>query len=675
MIRIGTNISPMQAPSWKTFREYSVRSFGNRTVPCLLLLLVLGALPTQEGRGVQGVTQVLDLGSFLSGPVQFAPPLRTGTRIIGGETGISAAGLGTDVQASSDPSFEPQNEPSIAINPQNNSIIVIGANDYRLVAQGFDAWAGVYTSNDSGRTWTDRLIPGFPGSNTTNALTGFGVASDPALAFDSQNNLYYVGIVFNRQPSGNGVDGTVFVSRSTDHGKTFTQTVVVAQGHGSNPFNDKPYITTDRTTGTVYVSWTKFTRTTATIQLSKSTDHGLTWTSPLTLSNSGVNQGSVPAASHGKVYVAWFDDVNNAIKIAKSTNNGTSFSSPQLLASITPLPSPFPNSLFRVNSFPSASVDPENANRLTVIFPDYSSGNSDIKSVSSVNGGVTWTGPVKVNDDNTNHDQFFPWATIDSGVIHVVFYDRREDPANHSINVYYSASNDWGTSFITNQKLTDVASDPDLGFGGQFIGDYIGLSVVQGHVHGVWTDTRNAVAGTSKQNNQDIFTEERLILRNIAVASVAPSRNFAYTGANVIPLNITTTLQNQGNLTESFTAQAYTNTTLVSSVNITSLPPGQTTTISLPWNTSSVTPGTYSIKVQLVPLPGETSLSDNQGMGGSVTVRKAGDVNGDGSVDVTDFVLVYLNQFTPTKPSPYDINNDGAVDLADFLLVYLHQFT
>jgi len=590
------------------------------------------------------------------------------------QTIAQAQGSSDDFQVSSDPNFLPQNEPSIAIDPLNPSDIAAGANDYKLVASGGDAWAGVYTSSDAGKTWTNSLIPGFPGDSTTNVLTGFGAASDPGLAFDAKGNAYYSGIVFNRI-NGVAVDGTLFVSKSTDQGHTWSQTVIVSRGSGTSPFDDKPYLTVDRSTGTVYVSWTMFTTshrsTTGAIEISKSTDGGLTWSSPITLSNSASNQGSIPAATNGIVYDVWYDLTGNTLKIARSSNGGT-FTSPQVVTSVAPLPNPSPNSLFRTNSFPTLSVDPSNSSRLSIAWADFGTGHGIILDTTSTDGTATWTTPVKVNDDNTMNDHFFPWLTIDTGIIHVIFYDRREDPANHNMDIFYSESSDWGKTFRANMRLSDVSSNPDVGFSGQFIGDYTGLAAYGGQVHAVWMDTRNAVIGTSTGSNQDIYTEAFNITKNIKILSVTPLRTVAYTRATVNPVTINVTVQNQGNLTITVTVTGFANMSSIGT-SMSKVGPGQNTILTLLWNTTLIPLGNYNISAQAKPLPGETTFADNAGTGGMVQVRKAGDVDGDGSVDINDLIQVYVHEFT-SNPL-YDINNDGSIDITDLIITWQHQFT
>src|SRR2546426_7071823 len=55
-----------------------------------------------------------------------------------------------------------QNEPSVAVNPHNPSVVVAGSNDYCAALVNGDVWSGYYRSTDGGATWQDSLVPGYP---------------------------------------------------------------------------------------------------------------------------------------------------------------------------------------------------------------------------------------------------------------------------------------------------------------------------------------------------------------------------------------------------------------------------------------------------------------------------------------------------------------------------------
>ena len=419
---------------------------------------------------------------------------------------------GDDVQVSTGTVL--QNEPSIALNPSNPQNLVAGANDQ--LAAG--TWLAVYASSDSGLTWTNGLIP------HTGPLTSFQEASDPAVSFSENGTLYYSGLAFNINNRFNtAVDGTVFVSKSTDNGSSFSLTTIVASGSKQvgGIFNDKPYLTVDRTSGAfagrVYVSWTRFNvGSTSDIMVAYSGDGGRSFSSPVRVSASSLNQGSVPVVGHdGTLYVVWNDLSSFQIVEAKSTDRGVSFSSPVVVSPYVPLPSPLPNSFFRVNSNPTAAADDTNGN-VYVAWADYGNEYADILSSRSLDGGVTWSKPIRVTDDTTTNDHFFPWMAVSHGLISLDFYDRRLDPQNHLVDVFYAESADGGASFSSNVRVTDVSFNPDaiiFSSGESFIGDYIGIASNGTLAHSVWTDLRNP-------GSEDIFTEARGVDRSPVVAPI-----------------------------------------------------------------------------------------------------------------------------------------------------------
>src|SRR5439155_21061314 len=75
---------------------------------------------------------------------------------------------------------------------------------------------------------------------------------------------------------------------------------------------------------------------------------------------------------------------------------------------------------------------------------------ADIVMFRSTDGGNTYTGPVRVNQDSKTSpaDQFQPWmAVTDKGQLDIMYFDRRNDPNNFFIDTYLSRSNDAGKTF------------------------------------------------------------------------------------------------------------------------------------------------------------------------------------------------------------------------------------
>jgi len=286
------------------------------------------------------------------------------------------------------------------------------------------------------------------------------------------------------------------------------------------------------------VTWTNFGAFPESIVLSRSTDGGNTFSTPITLAPTGIFfntvQGSAPAVGpNGEVYVAWFQGGCGfpsipGIYLTKSVDGGQTFGPAVFVAPLEPLG--FGASLscgsiggsltgnFRVNSFPRIDVNPNNGHVYVVYgshsIPSPDSG--DAFFTSSADGGNTWSIPLKVNDDSTTNDQFFPAVAVNGkGAIQVVWYDRRRDPNNLFIDVYSAISTNDGLSFQPNQRVTTVSSPPAVGYDPlivqTYMGDYIDVKAMTGaHSRGsqflaAWGDFRRKVETFGGiRHNQDV---------------------------------------------------------------------------------------------------------------------------------------------------------------------------
>ena len=253
----------------------------------------------------------------------------------------------------------------------------------------------------------------------------------------------------------------------------------------------------------LYVSWTLFTEDGSQIYLSYSDDRAYSWSPPRPISGVASfcsfgsinppngcddNQGSVPTVNPvtGALWVAFenFDTADeNQYLVVRSNDGGQTFTGPFFISLVYDVNYPrsgqnrldctargqggrnvLTNSCFRVNSYGNIVADRrggEFADDLYVVIDDNRNGsrqssNVDVFFFTSKDGGVTWIGPTRVNDDpsrapdvateggrdcgrivsrvcpatapNFGNDQFFPWIDIsDKGDLNVVFYDRRLD--------------------------------------------------------------------------------------------------------------------------------------------------------------------------------------------------------------------------------------------------------
>jgi hypothetical protein len=269
----------------------------------------------------------------------------------------------------------------------------------------------------------------------------------------------------------------------------------------------------------VYVTWTKFTATASQIMESHSDDQGRSWSPQKVINGSAGfcafaaagpgacddNQFSTPTVSpqNGHVYVA-FENFNtpdeNQYVLVRSTDGGATWQGPFFITPIFDLNYPragvsnrqdctqrgqqfgrivYTNSCFRSNAAGNVVVDRRAgafADDLYLVMSDNRNGtvissNADVFLFKSIDGGSTWIGPTRVNNDRSEltagtdilgntgrdclrppgsigfitippqftgpcrgdfgNDQWWPWVDINNaGHLNILFHDRRLDGAS-----------------------------------------------------------------------------------------------------------------------------------------------------------------------------------------------------------------------------------------------------
>jgi hypothetical protein len=403
-----------------------------------------------------------------------------------------------------------QDEPSIAINPLHNTFqpmdlhVAVGANDY----SGMYSQLGLWTSTDL-TSWTYHSV----------MAPSYDAAGNPVLAYDNAGNLYYAYMAFDVDFSGNPLNAAIYVSKSTDEGATWAfYTRVSNIGVGNNPYNDRPWIAIDQSNNYIYVTWTVWYGRGAScvgsdIMFARSTDGGVTFSSPMLISSSYSPSGQqrqwtkIAIDPSGQIYVTWRrfgggPGITRAIFMAKSTDNGASFG-PEVMVLEYP-------------DFDGGDYTNDYAAPATCTWPQLAAGpegnlylawhryiadwDRDLNFIRSTDGGASWSSVMTVA--STTSDQFWPTlAVAPSGRLDLVWYDRRDDPSNRLLNLYYTSSSDQGVTFDTSiTKVTTATSSTSVPVTGSvlYFGDYIQLvETSDGAALPVWTDTR--------VGNQEIF--------------------------------------------------------------------------------------------------------------------------------------------------------------------------
>ncbi|HEX8183950.1 MAG TPA: sialidase family protein [Blastocatellia bacterium] len=167
-------------------------------------------------------------------------------------------------------------------------------------------------STDQGETFTEPL----------NISRSSGEAFEPEIAVDPGNAINVAW-----EDSATGVNSIMF-SRSTDEGKTFSTPLRVSKG--TDPATEA-HIASDGA-GRLSVVWVQGTEEEKQAYYSRSTDGGLTFSDPVNLSNTAGASISKPliATFRDIVYVAYQNEARRDMQVylTKSEDAGVSFSSP-----------------------------------------------------------------------------------------------------------------------------------------------------------------------------------------------------------------------------------------------------------------------------------------------------------------------------------------------------------
>lgn len=392
-------------------------------------------------------------------------------------------------------------EPSVAVNPLNPQQVV-------TVFQ-YSAQAGY--STDAGHTWT--LASGVTPAE-------YKMSGDVSVVFDNKGHAILGWIAFDKLGRFNywaygATRNGIFLRRSLDGGKTWEpelRTVIAQPTQPGIPFEDKPYFLSDtssksRYAGNLYVGWTRWTLADSQMLFSRSTDDGLTWSTPIEIArdrglprdDNGALEGFDGAVGpDGTVYGIWSE--RDKIELVESHDGGKTFSRARDILSTGPIMYTI-DGMDRANGFPQIAIDPRGGPKggpLYISWSDYRNGEIDIFLSISADHGRTWSEPIKVNSDpvHSGADHFFQWLAVDpvTGGVNLVFYDRREDPANKVQIVVLARSTDGGKTFA-NYAWTTNGFDPE----GVFMGDYSALAAWNNRVYGAWAYRQGKEDKTSVQ--------------------------------------------------------------------------------------------------------------------------------------------------------------------------------
>jgi len=544
------------------------------------------------------------------------------------------------------------NEPSITVDPTNGNKMTIGWRQFNSVASNFRQAGWSYTSN-GGTTWT------FPGVLENNVFR-----SDPVLDSDNVGTFFYLSLL-----------GTFFDNmwRSFDGGMSWTN-IAPAKG------GDKQWFTIDNTSsighGFQYQHWSSSGNNFGGKQFTRSIDGGVTWLNPVNIPNSP-SWGTPDVNTDGTLYIGGVNLGTGQIWCERSTNAKDSAATPTFdlstkvnlggdIAISEPInPEGLVGQIFLAVDRSGTSTN-NNVYMMASVLPTGSSNGSDVMFVRSTNGGVTFSAPLRVNDDPINHSKWHWFGTMSvapNGRIDSVWLDTRNAANNTDSQLFYSYSTDAGMTWAPNVAVSS-SFNPFLGYPNQSkLGDY--LTIVSDNTGG------NVAYAATFNGEEDVYY--------VRVAPAATT--FALVSADSIkggfPIDLPLTGipgiedrsgGSKGRFTVEFTfnhelasvGSVMTSCGIVQSSMIDTSDPHRFIV-----NLRNVTCNAKDVTVTLNNITDGTSNTIL--FSEAVMSLLLGDVDGDGAVTRTDFAIEKADQDQATDENNFraDIDASGSIDRQD----------
>jgi hypothetical protein len=356
------------------------------------------------------------------------------------------------------------NEPSIAVDPTNATRMVIGWRQFDTIDSNFRTAGQAYSQN-AGQTWT------FPG-----VLEPGEFSSDPVVDVDASGRFYYYGLQPDRGPGA----WACYMYKSLDGGVTWPQEVYAYGG-------DKAWFTIDRTGGQgdghIYIAWSPAAGCCGNATFNRSTNGGASFSLPISIPESP-RWGTLTVTPDGALFIVGGNGSGGDFLVVRSSNAQEAVAAVEfdqvttfdMGGSVAFGGGPNPGGLLGQAWIASDHTDGPSNGNLYVLSSVDPPGNDplDVMFARSTDGGLTWSEPVRINDDP--NDVAWQWfgtmSVAPNGRIDVIWNDTRNDLFGFDSELYYAYSLDGGVKWSDNVPLSP-SFDPHIGWPSQNkIGDY-----------------------------------------------------------------------------------------------------------------------------------------------------------------------------------------------------------
>jgi hypothetical protein len=275
---------------------------------------------------------------------------------------------------------------------------------------------------------------------------------DPAIAVSNTGIVYAAFMHSSSESSSDG--GRPVVSISYDHGATFSKSINVSSFNNTE-FSDRDFIAVSQN-GTIYVTWDfapnaslvsaacppggscYFTKGDFNIVISKSTDGGLTWSPPVSVSpnypNGGAVSGPLLVEPNGQIDVLFEDYTigqNHTLGqgydyFTSSNDGGKTWNNPIVVGGNGRY---LPNTAWWIDG----DISRDNSGTIYATFDTPNFTTEDSWLTYSTNDGKNWANPIELNEGvnsdfnimpgvaGTNSSAYVAWMANDSTGWHAYF--------------------------------------------------------------------------------------------------------------------------------------------------------------------------------------------------------------------------------------------------------------
>src|SRR6266508_3229314 len=355
------------------------------------------------------------------------------------------------------------NECSISVDPTNPGKMAIGWRQFNTVSSNFRQGGWGYTI-DGGVTWT------FPGVLENNVFR-----SDPVTNSDETGTFFYLSLLQTFCEN---------MYQSTNGGQSWTE----LQPDGLAEGGDKEWFTIDKTNGPGHGFQYQSSDgadcdNTGVVEFQRSTDGGVTWQAPIAIPNEPT-VGTLDVDTNGNLFIggegfspfycvrssnAQFGNQTPTFDQVTQVNMGG-----ELVFGGAINPGGLAGQAFLAIDRSGGSTN-NNIYMLASVVPSGRS-TTDVMFVRSTDGGLTFSAPLKINDDPVNPSKWHWFGTFSvapNGRLDAVWYDTRNAANNTDSQLFYSYSTDGGVTWAPNVAVSNPFN-PFEGYPNQSkIGDYI----------------------------------------------------------------------------------------------------------------------------------------------------------------------------------------------------------